>query len=34
MKARDVELLRTMAEVEDSIDPESLAGKLGWRLDK
>ncbi len=27
----DIELLRRIAEAEDSIDPESLAGKLGWR---
>jgi len=31
MKERDLELLRHIAEVEDGIDPESLAGKLGWR---
>jgi len=27
----DIELLKHIAEVEDSIDPESLAGHLGWR---
>jgi len=27
----DIELIRKIAESEDSIDPESLAGKLGWR---
>ncbi|MFW6125490.1 MAG: ATP-binding protein [Chloroflexota bacterium] len=27
----DIDLLRRIAEVEDSIDPESLTGKLGWR---
>ena len=31
MKETDIELIRHIAEVEDSIDPESLAGKLGWR---
>lgn len=31
MKETDIELLRHIAEVEDSITPESLAGKLGWR---
>ena len=31
MKEGDIELLKQIAEVEDSIDPESLAGKLGWR---
>jgi len=31
MKETDIELLRHVAEVEDNIDPESLAGKLGWR---
>jgi len=31
MKAGDIELLRQIAEVEDSIDPESLTAKLGWR---
>ena len=31
MKEGDIELLKHVAEVEDSIDPESLAGKLGWR---
>lgn len=31
MKEADIDLLRHMAEVEDDIDPESLAGKLGWR---
>jgi len=31
MKEGDIELLKRIAEVEDSIDPESLAGKLGWR---
>ncbi|MBA7477658.1 hypothetical protein ES707_13072 [subsurface metagenome] len=28
---QDIELLKHIAEVEDSTDPESLAGKLGWR---
>ena len=27
----DIELLKHIAEAEDGIDPESLAGKLGWR---
>ena len=31
MKEKDIELLKQIAEVEDSLDPESLAGKLGWR---
>ena len=31
MKESDIELLKHIAEVEDNIDPESLAGKLGWR---
>ena len=31
MKETDIELLKHIAEVEDNIDPESLAGKLGWR---
>jgi len=31
MKEDDVELLKRIAGVEDSLDPESLAGKLGWR---
>jgi len=31
MKEGDVELLKHIVEIEDSIDPESLAGKLGWR---
>lgn len=31
MKEGDIELLQHIAEVEDNIDPESLAGKLGWR---
>lgn len=31
MKEDDIELLKHIAEVEDGIDPESLAGKLGWR---
>jgi Holliday junction DNA helicase RuvB len=31
MKEGDVELLKRIAEVEDNLDPESLAGKLGWR---
>lgn len=31
MKEKDIELLKRIAEVEDSLDPESLAGKLGWR---
>jgi len=31
MKESDIELLKHVAEVEDSLDPESLAGKLGWR---
>ena len=30
MKENDIELLRHIAEVEDSIDPQSLPGKLGW----
>jgi Holliday junction DNA helicase RuvB len=31
MKEGDIELLKHIAEVEDSLDPESLAAKLGWR---
>ena len=31
MKETDIDLLKQIAEVEDSIGPESLAGKLGWR---
>ena len=31
MKESDIELLRQIAVVEDSLAPESLAGKLGWR---
>ena len=31
MKETDIELLKQIAEVEDSLDPGSLAGKLGWR---
>ncbi len=31
MKGSAHELLKRIAEVEDGIDPESLAGKLGWR---
>ena len=31
VKEGDIELLKHIAEVEDSIDPESLAAKLGWR---
>jgi Holliday junction DNA helicase RuvB len=31
VKESDIELLRHIAEIEDSIDSESLAGKLGWR---
>ena len=31
MKETDIELLKHIAEVEDSLDPESLAAKLGWR---
>jgi Holliday junction DNA helicase RuvB len=31
MKEADIELLRRIAEVEDSLDPESLPAKLGWR---
>ena len=31
MKPGDIELLRRIAGVEDGLDPESLAGKLGWR---
>jgi Holliday junction DNA helicase RuvB len=31
MKEVDIELLKHIAEIEHSIDPESLAGKLGWR---
>lgn len=32
MKEGDIKLLRQIAEVEDSIDPESLTAKLGWRF--
>jgi len=31
MKEGDIELLKHIAEIQDSLDPESLAGKLGWR---
>ena len=31
MKETDIKLLKHIAEIEDGIDPESLAGKLGWR---
>jgi len=31
MKATDIELLKRIAGVEDSLDPGSLAAKLGWR---
>lgn len=31
MKEKDIKLLKRIAEVEDSLDPESLAAKLGWR---
>jgi len=31
VKEGDIELLRHIAEVEDSLDPESLPAKLGWR---
>jgi len=31
MKETDIELIRHIAEVEDELDPDSLAGKLGWR---
>jgi len=31
MMEADIELIKHIAEVEDSVDPESLAGKLGWR---
>ncbi len=31
MKEDNLELLKHIAEIEDSIDPESLPGKLGWR---
>jgi len=31
MKEEDIELLKRIAEIEDGLDPESLAGKLGWR---
>jgi Holliday junction DNA helicase RuvB len=31
MKEADIELLRRIAEAEDSLDPESLPAKLGWR---
>jgi len=31
MKEKDVELIKHIAEIEDGIDPQSLAGKLGWR---
>ncbi len=30
-KTEDLEALKHIAEIEDGIDPESLAGKLGWR---
>jgi len=31
MKQGDIELLKRIAELEDSLDPKSLAAKLGWR---
>jgi len=31
VKEGDIEILKQIAEVEDGLDPESLAGKLGWR---
>ena len=31
MKEKDIELLMHIAEVEDSLDPNSLPAKLGWR---
>lgn len=31
MKEKDIELLKQIAEVEDSLDPGSLPAKLGWR---
>ncbi len=31
MTESDIERLKHIAEIEDGIDPESLAGKLGWR---
>lgn len=31
MKEADIELLRRIEEFEDSLDPESLPAKLGWR---
>jgi len=30
MKEGDIELIKHVAEVEECLDPESLAGKLGW----
>jgi Holliday junction DNA helicase RuvB len=31
MKEGDIELLKQIAEIEDSLDPKSLPAKLGWR---
>jgi len=31
MREKYIEILKRIAEVEDNLDPESLAGKLGWR---
>lgn len=31
MKEKDIELLKQIAEVEDSLASESLPAKLGWR---
>ena len=31
MEEADIELIKHIAEVEDSLDPESLPAKLGWR---
>lgn len=31
MKEDNIERLKHIADIEDGIDPESLAGKLGWR---
>lgn len=31
MRGSDIDLLKHIVEIEDSLDPESLAAKLGWR---
>jgi len=33
MKKNDIELLKRIAEIEDSLDPKSFKGEAGWRFD-